>query len=673
MHAPATRTAMSPPILPARRTPLRRGTSSSRGHGLPTLLLALVAAAVALVLSPIAVTVASAAEVSSTPLYQQIYKELLTFPCVRLLNNTHSIGCSSPDPSGTTGVLYPASTQQQLDDGYILVIPFDLLSKPTIDRARASGKVNGMLVIEPSSSTQQQSSLRSHETSFPTDPPRHFTGFPMFAIKNTSVTLSQSLGDIVSLAESNRQDRPSTPKYAAELSAFMSAAHSASDCLRRGFCKPLGGQSVYAPLFNPTPETANKPVVLLTAALDGKAMFQDLAQSASTRLASVAALLTAVSTLAQISEADRNNWQRRVLVTFFNGESWGHVGSRTFATDLDTFECRKPYKEGEYQPTAACPYIKPACAEPCMLDTGFKQMGVTTKSISHVLDMNMLGGTADQLRVHTTGSSSGSDATARPFPASIQLSTQPGIPPSPALAFLERNANIQPFILSTLDSGIFPSTYATELDDRAALVARPDALAAVCSAADALVRATLTLATNANTTIPPAVNCTLATSLLDCLTNATACPLGLSVQSNVPRTSYSSVSFFGVGPSWPALVAATLLSNASAAARGPACKANSECSARTPTCLGGTCVQSRARYHLGWPAGIGVDVATGKWVVKDATKPHWVESNWDLTAVRVFARVPRAWMWVEVASGIGVTAATAGAVWWVRSKVSGME
>lgn len=89
-----------------------------------------------------------------TSLYPHIYNNLANWPCVRLLNATHTIGCqgkknisivacgcahsSSPKaPSTGSGVLFQISTQDEVsyfvnqapsNDAFAIVLPYSLLT-----------------------------------------------------------------------------------------------------------------------------------------------------------------------------------------------------------------------------------------------------------------------------------------------------------------------------------------------------------------------------------------------------------------------------------------------------------------------------------------------------------------------------------------------------------------
>ena len=59
----------------------------------------------------------------------------------------------------------------------------------------------------------------------------------------------------------------------------MAAKRDSAYCLKEGTCQPLGGHSVWA-AFPPLPQApqAPKPILLVTAGMDGAGLFHDAIQ-----------------------------------------------------------------------------------------------------------------------------------------------------------------------------------------------------------------------------------------------------------------------------------------------------------------------------------------------------------------------------------------------------------
>ncbi|KAI9218084.1 Nicastrin-domain-containing protein [Blastocladiella britannica] len=634
----------------------------------PTLRLALL---LLLLLLGLLAAVAQATSSSSTYLQSQIYADLLAGPCIRVLNATGPLGCSSDTVSGAP---LRVSSQDELaalakgpppTDDSVLLLPFELLTRENVRLARSVTQIKGLIVVEGSprgTIPSYGSPCPSCDGTFVTNDWNptgsalaydDLTGFPMFSLLNTTSYTAAALATIQSVISLNAA--ANGPRRVIDLVAYMSGAHDANDCLRRNFCKPIGGQSVYAaftPPNAPTNYTAalgDKDAVLLTASLDATAMFHDWALGSAERLAGVAALLTAAAAL---SSVDQSAWQRHVYFGLFTGESWGHVGSRAFARDLDGFKCKIPFTAS----ATGCPYIAGSCTSPCMLDVTFSSAGMSLARVSHIIDANRLGGSAADLRIHVagiTGTSAG-----QLFP-NTTVSTVGGLPPSPAVAFLRRKREIAAYVVSTLTGSTFRANTGTEYDDAPAATLADGA----CAAASAMARGAATLARGGtNTTVGPVVNCTLTTQLLTCLSTGTGCPFGLALDTNLRPSSYASIGQFGQSPGWPAVVASTVLANVTANVRGASCGPQKPaCPVTAPSCIDGTCINALVRYHLGVGEGLAINEATGLWSVVDPTKPHFVESDWDGTAVglRAFATISTGMEVVQLVLGIAVVVLTA--------------
>ena len=160
-------------------------------------------------------------------------------------------------------------------------------------------------------------------------------------------------------------------------------------CLRRGFCQPLGGQSVWAvrhalrrsstqsststaTTATTTTETsqatsqatseasergsgkaATRPLVVLSAALDSNALFQDEAVGAQAEMVALTTALVVVDALTVVAESVWMSAPRQPLFAFFTGEAWQNAGSRRFVRDVVNFRCERLADAGD---SCALPY-----------------------------------------------------------------------------------------------------------------------------------------------------------------------------------------------------------------------------------------------------------------------------------------------------------------------------
>ncbi|KAL7751529.1 hypothetical protein RI367_002992 [Sorochytrium milnesiophthora] len=673
------------------------------------------------------------AQVSSTSTFlrQWMYTDLNQLGCVRLLNATGSIGCSS---SAQSGVLYAVNSMsdvqaftsqapQSLGTAYIPVVP------DVIASFQASGRVNGILVRADTPNTtdaiRNSGTVASHENTCPScayglyanqSASQQYqwnpTGdglmynrwtIPIFAINNDTLKLGV---DVPKLASMNAQSGYAAyPQYAIELDAFMQAADVGADaCLRRQFCLPVGGFSVYSTPSNSFATSAvNKPVVVLTATLDGVSFFHDLAQGAGASVAGTIALMAVADALTKGSVSPAA-FQKQLIYAFFNAESWGHSGSETFANDMTSFQCAVP----PAQPAPAyCPYTQAACSNPCRLNTNLTTISID--SVAALIDMNHLGAVGARTNtvmgtfVHTLDNSTDNVALATMFSDAGQLTNQPrfaqrfvsaasagaqsnvGLPPSPAMAFLKRRT-IPAAVVSDFASQYTNKFYATDFDDYTAVTADlQNVINHVCYSATATAKAVYYLANSPGSgmparrmnasDVPDAVqaNCTMIEQLFDCFLHNVSCALMqpfVSFQSSSigrPPT-YSSVLQTGGQPQYNVQFVYEYMFNLTANQVGASC-ATASC----PTgfsCKQNQCVASSTLYHFAYGPGLAFDVKKNTWFVADATKPHWVESNWNSLGIRVFQVDSYTTQIVELIVGIALTGLTVAATWaakrWAR-------
>lgn len=152
-------------------------------------------------------------------------------------------------------------------------------------------------------------------------------------------------------------------------------------------CLPLGGSSVWASLGGRQALRGGKLTVLLTAAMDGTALFHDRALAANEAAASVLTLLAAVGALSNASAAGQlalDSLPSNIAVALFQADEWGFAGSRRFVQDIMAFTCEVPF------PTNASRDGSGACLRPARPSLAFQDWG-GLESIAHVLAVDQVG------------------------------------------------------------------------------------------------------------------------------------------------------------------------------------------------------------------------------------------------------------------------------------------
>uniref|UniRef100_A0A8C7Z009 Nicastrin n=1 Tax=Oryzias sinensis TaxID=183150 RepID=A0A8C7Z009_9TELE len=317
------------------------------------------------------------AGVSSNSVGNKIYINLNeTFPCVRLLNATHQIGCQSSF-AGDVGVVHLLESEENLDwvlgsgpnPPYMVILESTLFTRPIMMKLKhGSQRVAGVVVVEPT--TNPPDGFSPH-----TSCPNENTGVysesygPSYA--HCNVTVWNPLGTglsyeefdfpIFSMKDSNdtevlrrcyrehnRAVNGSTPQYplcAMQLFSHMSAVRDTATCMRRSeipfsltpeeVCDPLGDENVWAstkPLNNTAKgHKEGESVVIAAAKMDSRSFFFDVAPGADGTATGLVALLAAANALRNAT-AELN---RTILYTFFHGETFDYIGSSRMVYDME--------------------------------------------------------------------------------------------------------------------------------------------------------------------------------------------------------------------------------------------------------------------------------------------------------------------------------------------------
>ncbi|RKP05674.1 Nicastrin-domain-containing protein [Thamnocephalis sphaerospora] len=382
-------------------------------------------------------------------IYNATYSTLESAPCARLLNAHGHIGCSSKSDSGARGVLYGIETQEALSQ-FEAKAPSD---DENMRLLRDSSKVAAIIILitdqRPPAMSMDDPCPNcefSHLRDVPNKPNWNPAGtslyrepfsIPIFAIppdKTDTITRIRA-----AIAKNVDNGYTSYPLISAELSAFMWAAVDAETCLRRRWCLPVGGYSVYSST-TPKSDFAKKDTVVLAAATSGRAFFHDLGAQVENNLSGMVGLLAVADALSRLPTS---TFSRNILYTFFNGEAWGFAGSQRFVRDISQkFVCNVKFEKS----TVGCPYTEAACAKPCRTDNDLDE--ISLDKVAAVVELNQIGHSNTEDRttffVHTDDNSAANAELARVFfsPASPRIvaaseTTQQRLPPTSASSFIQ--------------------------------------------------------------------------------------------------------------------------------------------------------------------------------------------------------------------------------------------
>ncbi|OAD77687.1 hypothetical protein PHYBLDRAFT_164583 [Phycomyces blakesleeanus NRRL 1555(-)] len=647
-------------------------------------------------------TTSFAQDIASS-LYPYIYTDVSTWPCVRLLNATGQIGCHVPNGAG--GILYQIESQDEINNfvskhggskqNYAAVIPYNLLTKLVVANIAALDStkcISGLIVLLRASSMVPEASLSSPDTSCPNcrfglyanDPDQYVWNpqgqglieenlpFPVFGL-NPVDTVSKQVFNIVmrGVAFNLKKQYTDYPLQAIDFKLFMWAAIDSETCLRRGWCQVVGGTSVFSSPSRQIAADDGKKSIVLTASLDSRSLFHDLTNGVATSLSGLVALLTVAESLSR-APVSLELLPKHIVYTGFTAEAWGFAGSQRFVQDISAqFQCTNATR------ASVCPFLNAPCTFPCVRSMDFKRINID--NIDSLIEFNSVSGlnsnyssywahvddvdltqsfVADLQKNNLTLPGQNSQNTIQ---AANQDGNQRKLPPSSAMSFLQKNRNIKTVVLTDFQKEL-GSYYNSDMDDKVDLDLMSQS---ICGLADATAKTVFLKAQEGASTIIPAetitANCTLVSSLLDCLASNFSCPMMKNYfnVSSVGRLShYTSVfSFVNPQPQLLSRFVFTFLGDVTGTRRNNSDLGPSGCSTMQDCisgeyCIRKQCVSTMTAYHDAYGTGLTYNESTGKVSVTDPTKGTWTESTWDTPTMRVFLVTSTKHQVIELVVGV---------------------
>ncbi|KAL7714191.1 Nicastrin [Entamoeba marina] len=242
-----------------------------------------------------------------------LYTKLTSIPSYILLNNNGMVG-SYPKKNPVYGKTYHITDNDSLQtlsstfNEYIFIIPDTLLSAQTLSFLTTYNP-KGVLVYPQDGihiSADKQSSFS------PTADGLAWLSFD-FPIYYISDDISPLLKDNIDV----------------KINGLMYGFEKSEVCLRRGMCNPIGGHSIVGGVN--TVESDNS--ILLTSKLDGVSFFRDITPANEEVLSGVSTLLGVLDAIKPVI----NTTKKSIKYAFFEGETFGHMGSRQYKKENDKF------------------------------------------------------------------------------------------------------------------------------------------------------------------------------------------------------------------------------------------------------------------------------------------------------------------------------------------------
>jgi nicastrin len=537
----------------------------------------------------------------------------------------------------------------------VAVLAESVFSIANYERLNRTGRVVGMVILYDSNGTTSLAPF-SPDFRFPNGAAFPFNaagvqpGFmfqpfrvPLFSCRDDETSLT-----VLGKANDNVARQFAYPQWGAKLNAHMDAGVNAENCLRRKFCQPLGGQSVWAarrPLVRPdapAPDNATdewlrarRPLVVLSTGFDSNSIFQDVAIGARSDMAPLIVALATLDALANsgINDSVWDEAPRQPLFTFFTGEAWNQMGSKAFFRDVAKFDCESPSGQ--------------ACLKPFVTTRDFQDISIDNIALMMHLSSDLGVTEAQQVFWHIgNGTDSRLAALVR---QELALSTTvrapsanvTSLPPSALVEARRHRPQLPGVVLGGFDDR-FNSRYHSRLDDARGAITK-----FLCPTAGAVARAFVAaLLVNDSASAPPArdnavieavhVNCTLVEALWHCLVEDALCDLlretlfnvrarkdgvqrpthyvGVHSKSNSPRDYWAP--FISAFASWRFKLRV-----------GKECTGDNGCAA-AEKCVNAACVYANVQYHDALPEGLVYNYMEGEYEIQP-TGDVWVESNWD--------------------------------------------
>lgn len=584
----------------------------------------------------------------------KLYPTVLpAYPCTKLLNRTHPIGCENAVPrvqapmlllSTAAALAARADAPADGDEPPMLVLPYDVFADDdtfdAVDRIAPAG----ILVLAPEAgpvpphfSPADQDPQRatglygdlspsSREAyawnPFGTGVSHRFFRFPIYFVGRTAVD------GVVQRCEESEAQEARYPRWAAKVILTMQAQTNSLECLDAQSCMPLTGQSVLS-VMGVRADPATDPIVLATATLDSTSFFHgdwtqradQLSPGGGAEIAGAIATVVAARALKTVVA----ELTTPIALALFSAETWGRLGSRHLVN------CTTPTTPAGVND---CPNSLPnmAVIREAIGVGGISEETVAGQFYAHIdsLAVGQDSAAATALRAALVGVDG----------AGIQnaTTTPERLPTSPVETFARRWGTTSLVIAGHADT-FTNRFYHGELDRSNNANA-----STVCSLATALARSLHVRAGAATSALE--ADCAFTQQLVDCLLGDFSCPLAkeildaADVDGTPPHyvmirrdpTTVSPLEGFLYG----------LMARETAVSTSEhACTRDQDCrdaAIGTPTgterrlCVARTCLVSDSQYVDAHSNALNFNGNTGRWEVDESQlepdEPLWTESDW---------------------------------------------
>lgn len=299
--------------------------------------------------------------------------------CIRRLNGTHQVGCSS-EINGNVGVLHYINDTDSLNwlintgphQPYVALLTSLNFNRDTVQKLRNSKKITGIIVIHTDdSATTPRPDFFSPADKCPGDLYGLYHNnedygncksvtwneqgngmffedfeFPISIVTNKNETDYLINNCYLKFNQPIEGLPREYPLCAVQMKSRMSAAKDSETCIRRTntptnlnpdkYCDALGDRNVIG-FFRDVPEDykpEKKSIIMAVARMDSYSLFEDIYPSADNQVSGIVALLAAAEAIRKYKDHFDNS-TKDILFTFLNGEAFDYIGSSRMVYDMD--------------------------------------------------------------------------------------------------------------------------------------------------------------------------------------------------------------------------------------------------------------------------------------------------------------------------------------------------
>lgn len=326
----------------------------------------------------LAIALSAKADTALDEPFTSSFARLSHAPCVTLFYRNGRFGCGTESQDLQKGQLqYFDGSLPETDEPYVAVMEdYDLSATSMNTLMAAYGKnLQGVLVLNSTvTDSENDFSYYSPDTKYP-----NAYGTPSASLqygnyqypwnsKGEGLVQKDYYGlplayvteeDVCESLRAESKDQSADTAIVAEFNYYMGPdGITSQDCLAwrdkatddwAPKCLPLAGTSVWATPGSPRDNSASsssssskRNVVIVGASIDSSSMFHDLTPGASTAASNILTLLMAAKLIGgNVSDVLLDGFHKRIVLGFFQGDTFGFVGSRSFLRDVayPGFQC----------------------------------------------------------------------------------------------------------------------------------------------------------------------------------------------------------------------------------------------------------------------------------------------------------------------------------------------